>query len=281
MRKLRKFILRLPVINRVVAFFYRLFIGLRVVIYPFKWLIIWLFKSRETTNFTYDLGSINRRYLISLIADILGKSCNEIEGYVNEIENDNDLKSHVSARVAEFRSKINVDSEIKFGRRIGWYAFARATKPKIIVETGVDKGLGSCVLTAALMRNAQEGNPGYYYGTDINPDAGFFLAGNYAKFGKILYGDSISTLQALEQKIDLFINDSDHSADYEKKEYDTISQKLSSAAIILGDNSHVTDKLLDFATETQRQFIFFSEMPARHWYPGAGIGIAFRRTAID
>ena len=31
------------------------------------------------------------------------------------------------------------------------------TKPKIVVETGVDKGLGACVLTAALMKNSEEG----------------------------------------------------------------------------------------------------------------------------
>ena len=242
---------------RIVLFFYRFYIGYGYLIHPFKWFFIWLFKSRETTNFTYHLSPINKRYLISLIADILDKSCQEIEGYVNELESDDEIKTHISSRVAKFRSeKINVDFGIKFGRRVGWYAFARATKPKIIVETGVDKGLGSCVLTSALLRNAEEGYPGYYYGTDINTEAGIFLAGKYANFGKILYGNSINSLQSLEKEIDLFINDSDHSADYEKREYETISKKLSSTAIILGDNSHGNDKLLDFAVRYQTSFYF-------------------------
>ena len=77
--------------------------------------------------------------------------------------------------------------------------------------------------------------------------------------------------------IDLFINDSDHSAEYESEEYKTISNKLSEHAIILGDNSHSSNKLFEFSLETKRHFVFFQEKPFKHWYPGAGIGISFKR----
>ncbi|MGH8488547.1 MAG: class I SAM-dependent methyltransferase [Gammaproteobacteria bacterium] len=86
-----------------------------------------------------------------------------------------------------------------------------------MVETGVDKGLGSCVL-AALLRHAAEGFPGRYYGTDINPAAGGLFCGEYARTGRILYGDSVRSLAQLDEPIDFFINDSDHSADYEALE---------------------------------------------------------------
>ena len=151
----------------------------------------------------------------------------------------------------------------------------RATKPKIVVETGVDKGLGACVLTAALMKNSEEGYTGYYYGTDINPKAGYLLSEPYSELGRVLYGDSIESLQKLNESIDIFINDSDHSAEYERREYETVQGKLAPAAIILGDNAHTNDKLLTFALATGRQFVFFQEKPLNHWYPGAGIGIAF------
>jgi hypothetical protein len=144
-----------------------------------------------------------------------------------------------------------------------------------VVETGVDKGLGSCVLTSALIRNAQEGVPGFYYGTDINRSAGYMLSGIYRHYGEILYGDSIESLGAFNERIDMFISDSDHSAEYEEKEYQTIANQLSENAIILSDNSHCTGKLLDFALATNRRFVFFQEQPVNHWYPGAGIGIAF------
>ena len=75
--------------------------------------------------------------------------------------------------------------------------------------------------------------------------------------------------------IDLFINDSDHSASYEYREYQSIKNKLSPKALILGDNSHVTDELLKFSIENDRNFVLFREEPKDHWYPGAGIGISF------
>jgi hypothetical protein len=121
----------------------------------------------------------------------------------------------------------------------------------------VEQGLGSLVLTAALKRNAQEGSPGIYRGTDINPKAGYLFQGSYQEFGTILYGDSIQSLQGIQQKIDLFINDSDHSADYESREYETIAPKLSERAIVLGDNAHATDRLYRFAEKTDRKCLFF------------------------
>ncbi len=80
---------------------------------------------------------------------------------------------------------------------------------------------------------------------------------------------------AISGRIDLFINDSDHSADYELEEYRTVETKLSPDAIILGDNSHISKSLCTFARETGRKFLFFAEQPQGHWYPGAGIGICF------
>jgi predicted O-methyltransferase YrrM len=163
----------------------------------------------------------------------------------------------------------------RFGRRVGWYALVRALKPRVVVETGIEKGLGAMVLCAALQRNAEQGHPGRYYGTDIDPSAGMLLCEPYSSIGKILYGDSIESLQALAPPIDLFINDSDHSAEYEAREYRTIAPKLSERAIIVGDNAHVTDELLKFSRENGRHFLFFREEPANHWYLGAGIGLSF------
>jgi hypothetical protein len=52
---------------------------------------------------------------------------------------------------------------------------------------------------------------------------------------------------------------------------------MSPKSFVLGDNSHVTDELFKFSARTGRQFLFFKEQPKNHWYPGAGIGISFRR----
>lgn len=236
-----------------------------------------IFATGETHNFTYDLTTENLRYLAEIVAVATAKPPAEIEAYINEVLVDRELRAYFYSRMAGYdgqKSPQSVNSP--FGRRIGWYAVARAVKPRVIVETGVERGHGALLLCAALMKNEQEGFPGRYYGTDINPSAGWLLQEPYSKMGKILYGDSIESLAALNETIDLFINDSDHSAEYEAREYDLVAPKLSSQAIVLGDNAHVTDMLARFSRKTGRGFLMFHERPKDHWYPGAGIGISFR-----
>ncbi len=275
---LKNLVGRMPMIRGALLFLYRLVSVLPFFSAQLRQVLVWLIRSKETTNFTYDLTATNKAYLAAMIADVTGARFAEIRGYIIELENDRGLREHIRT-ASKASGRRNVDPEVHYGRRLGWYAFVRATKPKVVVETGIDKGLGSCVLAAALMRNELDGHPGRYYGTDLNPQAGLFFSGSYSQCGSIIYGDSIASLNKLDQVIDLFINDSDHSAQYEEREYQTVMNKLSLHAIILGDNAHCTDKLLQFSQETDRQFVFFSEKPANHWYPGAGIGIAFWRNA--
>jgi predicted O-methyltransferase YrrM len=236
----------------------------------------WLVNSKEVANFTYDLSDKNKMYMVQFISVVTGCDVKVIKKYIQEIEGNKDLIKKIKSKIEVSNYRYMADKEIHFGRRICWYAFVRAVKPKVVVETGVDKGLGACILTAALLKNSQEGFKGVYFGTDIDPSAGYFLDKPYDKFGTILYGDSIESLKKLKGKIDIFINDSDHSAGYEKKEFQTIKNKLSSKAIIIGDNSHVTAELSKFAEETGKKFLFFHEEPKDHWYPGGGVGVAFK-----
>ena len=238
----------------------------------------WLFRSRETSNFTYDLTERNRAHLASMLAVVLKRPISEITGYIDELAHDEALKHRVIDRVTVLGRGVGLDPRVGFGRREGWYALVRALKPRVVIETGVEKGLGATVLCAALLRNKEEGHPGRYYGTDIDPGAGILWDEHYRSTGTILYGDSIESLQALKEEIDLFINDSDHSAEYEAREYRVILPKLSRDAVILADNAHVTDELYSFARDNDREFLFFREEPANHWYLGAGIGLSFKRT---
>jgi predicted O-methyltransferase YrrM len=264
-----------PLLRPAFRFGLRARTAFRYIRVPMAAIPRWLVTSRETTNFTFDLTDHNMQYLTAFVAEITRCDYDTIAGYVGEIEGDHELKRHILTRTREHPGRATADAEVRLGKRIGWYAFVRATKPRIVVETGVDKGLGSCVLVAGLRRNAQEGHPGYYYGTDINPRAGYLLSGVYQEHGRILYGDSLASLRQLTGPVDLFINDSDHSAEYEEQEYDVIQHKLAPGALVLGDNAHGTDRLFQFARRTGRAFLFFQEKPRNHWYPGGGIGVAF------
>jgi len=245
-----------------------------------KHILRWTFSSRETTNFTYQITPKNKEYLAHTVSVVTGAPYATATGYIREIEEDRDIAQHVISRVRRGPKRRAADESCAFGRRVGWYAFVRLLKPQIVVETGVDKGLGSVLLCAALLRNQAEGFYGQYFGTDINPDAGFLLAEPYTRVGRILYGDSIQYLQSIP-RIDLFVNDSDHSSEYERREYETIAPKLTAGGLILGDNCHCNDVLANFSIESGRQFIFFREEPQDHWYPGGGIGISFVRDSVQ
>jgi len=238
----------------------------------------WLSDSRETTNFTYDLEELNLKYLASVLSVVTGQDESVISGYISEILNDNSFKEHVRSMTerAPIAMKSEADADARIARRAGWYAVVRAVKPKTVVETGIDKGLGSCVLCTALMRNAEEGVDGHYYGTDINPNAGWLLGYPYSEYGTILYGDSLESMRALNKDIDVFINDSDHSKDYERAEYEAVIKKLGNGALILGDNAHCNSELHDFSVRNGRKFLYWQEWPKEHWYPGCGIGFSYR-----
>jgi hypothetical protein len=237
-------------------------------------IIIWLCTSREDTNFTYGITEANQTYLAHTLSIVSACPYNQVLSYLREPLEDSDLWRHVMEYSRQKPYRYYSDARCEFGRRIGWYALARLMKPKVIVETGVDKGLGSVLLCSALLRNDREGSPGRYYGTDIDPQAGYLLGPPYNSVGQILYGDSIESLKQLDD-IDLFINDSNHSSDYERREYQAIAPKLTHSAVILGDNAHCTCELALFSESHGREFLFFREEPAGHWYPGAGIGFSF------
>jgi hypothetical protein len=272
---MKRLVARIPVIGRLAGVLYRSRLPAPFVWRSFSSATAWLFKSKETTNYTYDLTKRNLAHLASFVAVTARCSFEEAESYIGELLADSELAEHVVRRTRESGEGFKSDPVARFGRRLGWYAYVRAVKPRVVVETGIDKGLGSCVLAAAILRNRAEGFAGQHYGTDIDPRAGYLLAGKYGEAGKVLYGDSIETLKSLDVEIDLFINDSDHSAEYEGREYQTIAARLSANAIILGDNAHATDELMEFARRTGRKFLFFREDTGGFWFPGSGIGVAY------
>ena len=259
------------------AILYRQYLRMRTVLSYYsetlKIAIRWVFAKTETDNFYYSLKHRNLNDLISVVSFVTGDSFLTIQKYIEEINSN----SRIQRRIEDsWKSNAGMaDAKVGFARRVGWYAVIRSIKPKLVVETGVSHGVGALVICAALERNQEEGIPGKYLGTDINPEAGSLILKEFKSFATILVGDSLDSLRTLREPIDLFINDSDHSAEYEKSEYEAIKKLLTKEALILGDNSHVTEELRDFSHRNDRNYLFFGEKPDKHWYPGAGIGFSF------
>ncbi|MGC5330500.1 class I SAM-dependent methyltransferase [Micromonospora sp. DT62] len=273
--KLRRAIARTP-LAPVAAFPKRL---ARVVRHDAKVLRTsarWLVTSREHHNYTYELTKLSRHHLAWFVSVVCDVPVKQVRAYFAEIESDDVLRRHIESATAGAARRGLADRQVRYARRIGWYAIVRATKPTHVVETGVDKGLGSCVLAAALLRNAADGQPGRVTSLDINPEAGYLArTAPWSEVVDLVIGDSIASIAALDRPVDLFLHDSDHSRAHEKREFEAVEGRLAPGAILLTDNVTATNVLAEHAERTGRRFLAYRETPANHWYPGDGIGIAW------
>jgi hypothetical protein len=271
---LRRFF-RNTTIGRLVLIPFRLGWALTFSLRQIGIMVRWALGSKEYYNHTYELTELNESYLSSYIAVISGHDVGEIERHFRELKGDEQLRALLRQCALESPDRHNSDVEPRYGRRYGWYALVRATKPRVVVETGVDRGLGTVVLAAAIKRNAEEGAPGLVYATDIVPECGHLLAEPYRSHCRVLLGDSVETLKAFKEPVDIFIHDSDHRPEYEWAEFLAVEPRLHSGSIVMSDNSQQTSKMREFARKIGKSFLYFQDQPKDHWWPGDGIGAAF------
>lgn len=230
----------------------------------------WLAQSREHTNFTYELSDLNRVHLSWWVSLVSGHSVAESREAIEELASDRWLIDHVRVATEGAGRSGLYDKEARFGRRLGWYALVRLTRPELVIETGTDKGLGALAIARALQRNGT----GRLITMDINPDAGQLLR-DFEGPWDIEIGDSIQLLSSVDEPVNMFIHDSLHTSAHEAAELSAIQDRLASSALTISDNSHVTDVLPTWAETHDKRFLFFAEKPRDHWYPGGGIGAAW------
>lgn len=237
----------------------------------------WLWHSRESSNFTYDLTPLNIGQLTWFVSHVTGTEPEQIRSYIDELKQDDVLGQHLRhMRDGAVTPARPDDRPVHYGRRLGWYAAVRATKPAVVVESGVDKGLGTCVLAAAVLRNVEEGFGGRVVAIDIDPVAGAWLADPYSQVVDLVIDDSLKALAGMSDEVGLFIHDSNHTPQHERAEYEVVTGRLAPDGLIFSDNAHVSSELAEYAERTGRRFLYFAERPMAHWYGGAGIGAGFR-----
>ncbi len=236
----------------------------------------WYLGSREYTNFTYSISEKSKKYLAALLANVFRVPLDRVSGYFEELEGDHELRDFLRRQVRQSRERYFADLPIKYGRRVGWYAIVRLLRPRVVVESGVDRGVGTCVLAAALLRNGQEGAAGQVFGLDIDPLAGSYVAGPYEDVVHLIHGDSLTFLDAMTQDVDVFIHDSDHSPVHETAEYESVFVRLSPQGVLVTDNGELTDCLFEFARRNVLSFWHWREEAIGHIYRGGGIGLAMR-----
>ena len=261
-----------PALFRAAVPALRLRLGARFLWAETRKVLRWLVTSREFTNYTYFLAEHNVRELAHFVAHVLDADLGLINQYFDELESDSALRQHVADRTATSPYRFTADEQARFGQRIAWYAMIRAQRPAVVVETGLDKGLGTCVLAAALLRNQKEGAPGKVYAVDINPTAGWLVAPQYDEVVEFVFGNSHEALIKIEEPIDMFVYDSDTSNRHEEGEYAVIGGRLRKGAIVLSLTTHHNTALMDFAEARGEKYFSWREHPKAHFYPGGGLG---------
>lgn len=230
----------------------------------------WLIHSRETTNFTYDLDSLNKDQLCWFISAVCGAKVAAVRAWMQELADDSHLANHVTSQLSSNPLWRICAKEPRWARRFGWYALVRAAQPDHVVETGTHLGLGTCAIAAALLRNGH----GRLTTIDVDPAAGHLIGQPWASVIDRRTGSSLDVLGQLRD-VDVFLHDSLHTYEYETRELTTVAPNLRANAIVLSDNAHESSALSDWAERSGRRYLFFKEQPLDHWWPGDGIGAAW------
>ena len=230
-----------------------------------------LVADPELENYTYAIANLAE--LADFMANALGIERERAFAYIDELEQDDDLREALNARLRTRRDRKHI---ALYGRRAGWYCLVRALRPNVVVETGVHDGLGSAVLLKALERNRHEGRYGKLIGIDIDPQAGWLVPPSLRANWTLVIEDSARALPriAQEHRVDVFVHDSWHSYAHEYGEYLSIERGLSPDGVLVSDNAHATDALSRFSVERDRVFAIWKEQPKDHFYPGAAIGLS-------
>jgi hypothetical protein len=236
--------------------------------------LLYVLWDPELDNFTYEIA--NEDELAAFVAQGTGVAAEQARAYIAELQDDAELRRLLRSRMGARWDRKNTPH---YGRRLGWYAIARAVGPELIVETGIHDGLGSALLLRALERNAAEGRAGRLVSVDIDPAAGWLVDDSLRARWQPLYESTFTALpEALAgRRVGMLIHDSDHTYECENFEFRQAVEHADGAVALVSDNSHATSALRDVCAELGIEYRYFGERPRGHFYPGAGIGFGMLR----
>ena len=232
----------------------------------------YLRHSRELTNFTYELA--NEPEIANFVAAALGTDPDAVTALLGELRSDTELTDDLRRRL---RQRSSANQEPMLGKRRALYCVVRLLRPRVIVESGVKDGLGSAVLLRALERNEAEGDPGMLLAFDIEPDAGWLVDWKAEPERQSLFiGDVRETLGPVleENGVDLFINDSLHSYEHERFEFETAVRCGRSPRLALYcDDSSLTPALGEVCRGLSGRSSRLKEVPKDHYWRGNEIAL--------
>ncbi|MFG2869411.1 class I SAM-dependent methyltransferase [Streptomyces sp. NPDC048338] len=234
----------------------------------------WLVRSREHSCFTYDLEPSNHDHLCWFVSEVTGAPVKQVRAHVREAEEDAELRRTLARGLATSVRSGTCDREVRYGRRVAYYAFVRTLAPAHVVEAGPHRGIASSLIAAALLRNGS----GRLTTVDVDPRAGELIQGPYRAVVDQVVGDSVQVLaspRVQERGVDMVLLDTSVSADHEDAELAAVAPALSADALVLSSRSHAWPCLAHWSEDQGRRFLHFDDRPRDHWHPGNGFGASF------
>ncbi|MER7957766.1 class I SAM-dependent methyltransferase [Streptomyces sp. NPDC096030] len=234
----------------------------------------WLVRSREYVHYTYDLEPLNMEHLAWFVSTVTGTRVDVVRGYLTEVRDDAELRRIIADGLAAGPRSAITDRVVRYGRRVGWYAIVRALRPEFVVETGTNRGMGSAVIAAAMMRNGR----GRLATVDIDDRSGELILPPYDRVIEHVVGDSLEFLASpvvRSRPIDLLFVDTGYTPEHERAELAAATPLLAPGAVVVATKTYCWPELSRWAEEQQREFLHFNEKPHDHWYRGVGIGASF------
>lgn len=216
-------------------------------------------------------------YLLGKVSEFINKDLLE---YLNEILDRGiliDKFENIVSEEPEFETKkFNNIFDFRF-YRILLYIAVRATKPKIIIETGVMHGLSSSFILAALEKN-RKGKlfsidaPSYKETGPVNQDSymetlphgkepGWIIPPSMKKSWELNIGKSKEVLPSIinsKEQLDFFIHDSEHTYENMLFELKTAWKDLKAGGVMICDNIDANSAFKDFCVNIDKKPLLLS-----------------------
>ena len=217
-------------------------------------------------SFARDLLRSDERFL----AEVTGSTVATIAQFVEEPFEDVEFMAHLRGAEETFRELQLVSADLYAKKVLIPYAVVRASKPELIVETGVANGVSTAYVALALHRNGQ----GRLHSIEIGDstylpaakEPGWFVPEWLRPRWTLHIGDSKAVLPRLLnelKQIDIFFHDSLHTYDHMMFEFEQAHSFLRTGGILLADDALWNQSLADFARRSG----------ARQWAILRGVGV--------